>query len=62
MNTEKQLTAVEWLVDKYIIVGGITQTMVEQAKQMEKDQIEKSYDLGYSMCKINLEGLTFKSE
>ena len=32
-------TAVEWLVDKYIIVGGITKTMVEQAKEMEKEQI-----------------------
>ena len=32
-------TAVEWLVDKYIIVGGITQSMVEQAKEMEKEQI-----------------------
>ena len=32
-------TAVEWLVDKYIIVGGITKTMVEQAKAMEKEQI-----------------------
>ena len=32
-------TAVEWLIDKYIIVGGITKTMVEQAKAMEKEQI-----------------------
>ena len=40
-------TAVEWLVDKYIIVGGITQTMVEQAKQMEKEQIIEAWDDGY---------------
>jgi hypothetical protein len=32
-------TAVEWLVDKYIIVGGITKTMVKQAKEMEKEQM-----------------------
>ncbi len=36
-------TAVEWLIDKYIIVGGITQTMVEQAKEMEKEQIIEAY-------------------
>ena len=39
-------TAVEWLVDKYIIVGGITQTMVEQAKAMEKEQISEAYRTG----------------
>ncbi len=38
-NTMK--TAVEWLVDKYIIVGGITKNMVEQAKEMEKEQMVK---------------------
>ena len=37
-------TAVEWLIDKYIIVGGITQTMVEQAKEMEKEQIIETMD------------------
>ena len=36
-------TAVEWLIDKYIIVGGITQTMVEQAKEMEKEQIKDAW-------------------
>ena len=36
-------TAVEWLVDKYIIVGGITKTMVEQAKEMEKMQIIEAH-------------------
>jgi hypothetical protein len=37
-------TAVEWLLDKYIIVGGITQTMVEQAKEMEKEQKNQMYN------------------
>ena len=36
-------TAVEWLIDKYIIVGGITKTMVEQAKAMEKEQIKDAW-------------------
>ncbi len=40
-------TAVEWLVDKYIIVGGITKTMVKQAKEMEKEQIIDAWDDGY---------------
>ena len=39
-------TAVEWLVDKYIIVGGITKTMVEQAKEMEKEQHKKTWSEG----------------
>ena len=39
-------TAVEWLVDKYIIVGGITKTMVKQAKAMEKEQIKNAYRTG----------------
>jgi hypothetical protein len=37
-------TAVEWLVDKYIIVGGITKTMVKQAKAMEKEQKNQMYN------------------
>ena len=41
-------TAVEWLIDKYIIVGGITKTMVKQAKAMEKEQIMDAFDEGKS--------------
>jgi len=40
-------TAVEWLIDKYIIVGGITQTMVEQAKEMEKEQIIDAFEYAW---------------
>ena len=40
-------TAVEWLIDKYIIVGGITQTMVEQAKAMEKEQIIDAFEYAW---------------
>ena len=58
-------TAVEWLVDKYIIVGGITKNMVEQAKAMEKEQIENAFnygqfDLGMEADEYYNE--TFKSE
>jgi len=35
---EKNLTAVEWLVEQYKKVGGISISMVEKAKVMEKEQ------------------------
>ena len=40
-NNEKQ-TAVEWLVEQYKKVGGISISMAEKAKEMEKEQ------MGYS--------------
>ena len=65
-------TAVEWLVDKYIIVGGITKTMVKQAKEMEKEQIKDSFVECWKSnvpdgieCKLDAEQYyneTFKSE
>ena len=55
-------TAVEWLVDKYIIVGGITQTMVEQAKEMEKEQIIDAYNNGEDRSAELYYNETFKSE
>jgi hypothetical protein len=55
-------TAVEWLVDKYIIVGGITKTMVEQAKAMEKEQIIDAYNNGDNRSADLYYNETFKSE
>ena len=46
-------TAVKWLVDKYIIVGGITKTMVEQAKEMEKEHIVDAFSDGTRMIDVN---------
>jgi len=40
---EKNLTAVEWLVEQYKKVGGISISMVEKAKVMEKEQIFDAY-------------------
>jgi len=37
---EKNLTAVEWLVEQYKKVGGISISMVEIAKEMEKEQMK----------------------
>ena len=49
---EKNLTAVEWLVEQYKKVGGISISMVEQAKEMEKQRIknerEEAYNNGYA--------------
>lgn len=39
-------TAVEWLVEQYKKVGGISISMSKQAKQMEKQQIVDAYDDG----------------
>jgi hypothetical protein len=37
-----KLTAVEWLAEKYILVGMLTTPMVERAKAMEREQIEEN--------------------
>jgi hypothetical protein len=39
-------TAVDWLVEQYKKVGGISISMSKQAKQMEKQQIVDAYDDG----------------
>jgi hypothetical protein len=36
--TIKKQTAVEWLVEKYELVGMLTPPMIERAKAMEKEQ------------------------
>lgn len=41
-NNMKQ-TAVEWLVEQYKKVGGISISMSKQAKEMEKEQIKDSF-------------------
>ena len=41
-------TAVEWLFEKLDVVdSSISYEYFEQAKEMEKEQIEHSYKLGY---------------
>jgi hypothetical protein len=48
MTNNKQQTAVEWLIDKHF--GGMEnctpdfRNHIKQAKEMEKEQIEKAYD------------------
>jgi hypothetical protein len=36
-------TAVEWLVEQYKKVGGISISMAEQAKEMEREQIKNAW-------------------
>jgi len=42
----KKDSAVEWLVEQYKKVGGISISMAEIAKEMEKEQIVKAYHKG----------------
>jgi hypothetical protein len=50
MTNNKQQTAVEWLIEKHF--GGIENCTpdfrhkIEQAKEMEKEQIENAYQAG----------------
>ena len=39
-------TAVEWLVEKYELVGVLTLPMIERAKEMERKQIVKAWEYG----------------
>ena len=66
---EKQLTAVEWLFEQYVNKSIITIEDIEQAKQMEKFQIMKTwYDCKLSIIERNPTDAkqyykeTFKSE
>jgi hypothetical protein len=43
-----KLTAVEWLAEKYILVGMLTTPMVERAKAMEREQIIETWHNGYN--------------
>jgi hypothetical protein len=65
-------TAVEWLVEQYKKVGGISISMAEIAKEMEKEQIVDAFGVGCQVESTRLIGYqdmaeqyynqTFKSE
>ena len=40
-------TAVEWLAEKTAELGYVSTNILEQAKQMEKEQIIEAYDDGW---------------
>ena len=47
MNNNKQQTAVEWLIEQFWNNEGmLTSKKLEQAKEMEKEQIIESFDQG----------------
>jgi len=46
-------TAVEWLVEQYKKVGGISISMSKQALEMEKEQIKDAYQQGYNNAYFN---------
>jgi hypothetical protein len=37
------MTAVEWLLKQYVELGTLSKSIVEQAKEMEKEQIIQAY-------------------
>jgi hypothetical protein len=47
INQDKKQTAVEWIIEQLQApCRGIPSHIIEQAKQMEKDQIIKAYEAG----------------
>jgi hypothetical protein len=49
VDVSKKMTAVEWLEEKMIVSGFlIPKSFVEQAKQLEKEQIMDAYNKGFS--------------
>ena len=48
----KKQTAVEWLIEQTqeLINAGIPKHLIEQAKEMEKEQIEMAHAHGYLEC------------
>jgi len=55
-------TAVEWLVEQYKKVGGISISMAEIAKEMEKEQIIDAYESLEHRHGENYYNETYKSE
>lgn len=48
MKTEKQLTAVEWLIEQWpILESQIPERILNEAKEMEKEQINDACYEGY---------------
>lgn len=67
----KQQTAVEWLIQEWpILVAQLPPWLIEQAKEMEKEQIERAYiygcaygiDTDKEITPMNYYNETFKSE
>jgi hypothetical protein len=62
-NMSKQITAVEWLESEFIklesTVGvyGIMYELLDQAKAMEKEQIEDAWIKGMKSNQNNFEGI-----
>ena len=60
-------TAVEWLLEQYIEKQAITPDIIEQAKEMEKEQIINAFDTGHRIGEWNFLGeeyyeKTFKND
>jgi hypothetical protein len=64
MENNKSVTAIEWLVEEANLLenNGWIITLINQAKEMEKQQKEVDYQSGYLDCytKLMSENLTRK--
>jgi hypothetical protein len=50
-------TAVEWLVEQYKKVGGISISMSKQAKEMEKEQIVTTWNTAHQAGRFEGKGI-----
>ena len=48
VDSNKMVTAVEWLFNEYVDKGVITIEAIEQALEMEKEQIIETWHKGYN--------------
>jgi hypothetical protein len=55
-------TAVEWLYDQIENEGNCIYEVMQQAKEMEKEQIIKAYDRGYNEYDIYRNGQNYYNE
>ena len=64
MESNQRETAVEWLVKRYLVSGNnLLVSDVEQAKQMEKEQITDAYNMGsYDMAEKKFEPEQYYNE
>lgn len=59
-QTEKQMTAVDWLINEFKSLGIYTSTLqnkCEQAKEMEKRQKEECWDVAHQAGRFEGKGI-----
>ena len=57
MENNIEQSAVDWLVEQYKKVGGISISMAEKAKQMEKQAHEETWDVAHQAGRFEGKGI-----